>query len=90
MNTRIHNVLTLLILSAFVVSCVSSGGNVKNNSGTFRGRWYNYYDRGLAYSATGDWDNALHDLKKAAAKRDRDQRMARTYGMHFIDYFPHR
>jgi hypothetical protein len=61
-----------------------------DDSGTFRGRWWNYYDRGVAYSEKVDWDRALADLKKAASMRDRDQRMARTYGMHFIDYFPHR
>ncbi len=33
---------------------------------------------------------ALEDLKKARLRRDKDQRMARTYGMHFVDYFPHR
>jgi hypothetical protein len=90
MINRIQKALSLFILSAFLISCVASGSNVRNDSGTFRGRWYNYYDRGLLYSASGDWDSALHDLRKASAKRDRDQRMARTYGMHFIDYFPHR
>jgi hypothetical protein len=90
MINRIQKALGLFILSAFLISCVASGSNIRNDSGTFRGRWYNYYDRGLLYSASGDWDSALHDLRKASAKRDRDQRMARTYGMHFIDYFPHR
>ncbi len=36
------------------------------------------------------WGDAEYDLKKAIGKRSKDQRMARTYGMHFIDYFPHR
>ena len=36
------------------------------------------------------YPEALADFKSAFQQRDRDQRMARTYGMHFIDYFPHR
>jgi hypothetical protein len=35
-------------------------------------------------------DAALKDLATAIGKRDKDQRNARTYGMHFVDYFPHR
>ncbi len=88
-NTLKRTVLIVLITSQ-LFSCATSGDITRGDSGTFRGRWYNYYDRGLAYSAGGEWDNALNDLKKAAAKREKDQRMARTYGMHFIDYFPHR
>ena len=56
----------------------------------FRHRWWNYYARGLSYAEEGCHEEALADLRKAAAQRERDQRMARTYGMHFIDYFPHR
>lgn len=61
-----------------------------SDSGSFRGKWWNYYDRGIEYGEKGDWGNALKDLSKAIDMRDKDQRMARTYGMHFIDYFPHR
>lgn len=56
----------------------------------FRGKWWHYYQRGIGYSRENKLDEALSDLKKAASMRDKDQRMARTYGMHFIDYFPHR
>ena len=90
MKNGIQKALNLLIIFSFIISCTASGGKIRSDSGTFRGRWYNYYHRGVAYTASGDWDNALHDLRKASAKRDKDQRMARTYGMHFIDYFPHR
>ncbi|MDH4232223.1 MAG: HYR domain-containing protein, partial [Nitrospirota bacterium] len=60
------------------------------DSGTFRGKWWNYYDRGLEYSESGQLENAISDISKAISSREKDQRMARTYGMHFIDYFPHR
>ena len=77
MRNGIQNVLSLLIISSFIFSCAAPGSTLRSDSGTFRGRWYNYYNRGLTYSAEGDWDNALHDLRKAAEKRDMDQRMAR-------------
>jgi len=61
-----------------------------DDGGTFRGKWWNYYDRAADRAAGGDYGAASADLKKSLALRDRDQLMARTYGMHFIDYFPHR
>jgi TolB-like protein len=58
--------------------------------GAFRHRWWNYYERGLSFAEGEFYQEALSDLRKAIDQRDEDQRMARTYGMHFIDYFPHR
>ncbi|MCP4263420.1 MAG: hypothetical protein GY774_38820 [Planctomycetes bacterium] len=55
-----------------------------------RGRWWNYYDRGSVYLAYGHYKKAHEDFAEAFAKRSRDKWDARTYGMHFIDYFPHR
>lgn len=59
-------------------------------AGAFRHRWWNYYERGLSFAEGQFFPEAIHDLKTALGKRDKDQRMARTYGMHFVDYFPHR
>jgi hypothetical protein len=59
-------------------------------AGTFRHRWWNYYERGLSYADGEFYREAQSDLREAVRQRDKDQRMARTYGMHFIDYFPHR
>ncbi|MBW1896723.1 MAG: hypothetical protein JRI47_06665 [Deltaproteobacteria bacterium] len=56
----------------------------------FRHRWWNYYERGLSFADGKFFDEAVADLKEAIEQRTKDQRMARTYGMHFIDYFPHR
>jgi len=61
-----------------------------DDGGTFRGKWWNYYGRAADRSSRGDYTAAGADLKKSLGLRDRDQLMARTYGMHFIDYFPHR
>jgi TolB-like protein len=58
--------------------------------GAFRYRWWNYYERGLSYIEGEFYQEALADLKEGIQQRAKDQRMARTYGMHFIDYFPHR
>lgn len=58
--------------------------------GTFRHRWWNYYERALSYADGEFYDYAVSDLQKALQGRDKDQRRARTYGMHFMDYFPHR
>jgi hypothetical protein len=57
---------------------------------TWRDRWWDYYERGMSYAAGEFWDDALADFQAAAAQRDDDQRDARTYGMHLMDYFPHR
>ena len=56
----------------------------------FRHRWWNHYERGLSFAEGEFYQEALADLKEAISQREKDQRMARTYGMHFIDYFPHR
>lgn len=57
----------------------------------FRGRWWNFYDRGLWNQLRGDYEAALSDLQFAMAMRSRDQLWPRTYGMHFLpEYFPNR
>jgi tetratricopeptide (TPR) repeat protein/TolB-like protein len=58
--------------------------------GLFRERWWNFYQRGCSFLEGGFYAEASADFKEALKQRDRDQRRARTYGMHFIDYCPHR
>ena len=58
--------------------------------GSFRHRWWNYYERALSFADGGVYDRAESDLRDAVEQRSTDQRRARTYGLHFIDYFPHR
>jgi tetratricopeptide (TPR) repeat protein len=62
-------------------------GKVK---GSFRGRWWNYYERGLSFMEGEFYKEAIADFDQAIKQRSEDKRMARTYGMHFVDYFPHR
>lgn len=56
----------------------------------FRHRWWNYYLRGLEQAEQQQFAAAREDLVHAIGLRDGDQRMARTYGMRFMDYFAHR
>jgi tetratricopeptide (TPR) repeat protein/TolB-like protein len=64
---------------------------VEMTGGTFfRHRWWNYYQRGISYAEDRQWSRAVADFSAAIGQREDDRRMARTYGMHFIDYFPSR
>ncbi len=56
----------------------------------WRRTWWNFYERGVSYAEGEYWEDAVGDLTEAIRLRDEDQRRARTYGMHFVDYFPHR
>ena len=59
--------------------------------GTFRGRWWNYYERGCSFLDAGSYDKAVSDLNVAVKGRSRDQYWPRTYGLHFLPgYFPNR
>ncbi len=58
--------------------------------GLFQYNWWNYCERALSFGDGGFWHAAELDLKEAIKQREDDQTRARTYGRHFIDYFPHR
>ena len=71
--------------------CIKEGKRYGITKGLFQGRWYHYYERGLSFAEGHCWGKAENDLEKALKQRDDGDRIrARTYGMHFIDYFPHR
>lgn len=58
---------------------------------SFRGRWWDLYERALTYEQYELWDLAEQDIQAALNIRRTDQRWARTYGLHFIpEYFPKR
>lgn len=54
----------------------------------FRGTWWDYYERGLAYSERAVWKAAVEDFRAARKRRDQESWTARTYGVEFIHYFP--
>ena len=61
-------------------------------------RYWNYYERGIAYSITKEWDKAATDFRIALGYQEgalypesNELRRSKTYGVHFIkNYFPHR
>ena len=56
----------------------------------FRGRWWQFYERGVSWSLGGFWAEAESDFRQALTLRGTDHRRARTYGMHFVQCFVHR
>ncbi|MEE4359203.1 MAG: hypothetical protein V2I97_22225 [Desulfococcaceae bacterium] len=66
------------------------GKEYGHTEGIFRERWYDYYRVALSYMEGDFRADALVMLDLALVQRDTDRRMAKTFGMHFIDYFPHR
>ncbi len=55
-----------------------------------RGRWWNYYARGRWYLESRHTALAAEDFRAAIRLRGDDKRDARSYGMHFWDYYPNR
>ena len=58
--------------------------------GTFRQRWWNFYERGRSFADGGFWSEAEADLRTALKLKVADSRQSRTYGLHFISYFVNR
>jgi tetratricopeptide (TPR) repeat protein/TolB-like protein len=56
----------------------------------FRGTWWDYYERGLLYGERGLWNAAIKDFQAALKARGQEDRVARTYGVSFLEYFPQR
>jgi len=90
--------ISLCTICYFVPGCAVEKGKVYEKDGKlygkteglFKARWDDYYVRAISYSEGGYWEDAAVDFSVAIQKRSADQRRARTYGMHFIDYFPNR
>ena len=80
----------VLLFSGCLKASTEGNGESSSNGGNFRHRWWNHYARALDHADHQAYEAAKQDLTVALDRRYEDQRMARTYGMHFIDYFPHR
>jgi hypothetical protein len=88
-------IVTILLLTACAVQhpgpvCVKDQTQYGQVEGAFRSRWWNFYERGRSYLEGECLDAAMSDFRAALKQNDQDQRMVRTYGLHFVDYFPHR
>ncbi|MCH8205147.1 MAG: hypothetical protein IID09_08275, partial [Candidatus Hydrogenedentes bacterium] len=88
-------------LALIVASCATDGADKDkyvrdgNRYGVtedrFRGRWWNYYERGRSFQDGRFLEEAERDLRTALKSRSRDQLWARTYGLHLVrEYFPNR
>ena len=77
--TRIQIFAIIILSLLFVCSSLLAGG-----------KWYNYYEAGLKEMETGNWAKAIENFKEAVKTQYQDTKRIKTYGMHFIEYFPHR
>lgn len=86
------------LLVAVVVGCASDtndqyqrdGIRYGVTQGVFRGRWWSYYERGSSFLAGEFLNEAARDFQKAIEGRSKDTWRARTYGLHFVEFFPNR
>jgi TolB-like protein len=75
----VHFIVAMLSILCLLQAAVLAGG-----------KWYNYYETGLKEMERGNWARAIENFKEALKTQDRDIKTIKTYGMHFIEYFPHR
>jgi tetratricopeptide (TPR) repeat protein len=59
-------------------------------NGVFSTEWWEYYKNAKRLAEAQKWEEAINEYLNAICLNDTDRSRARTYGMHFIEYFPHR
>ncbi len=60
-------------------------------SGLFAGsEWYRVYEQGLEAMQNDNYKEAAKLFREALEGNETDNEHVRTYGLHFIEYFPHR
>ena len=60
-------------------------------SNLFAGKeWYKSYEKGLDAMEKGEYEAAATFFREAIKGNPKDNEKIRTYGMHFIEYYPHR
>jgi TolB-like protein len=92
MKTTVFVILLLALTGCVIQESVynKDGKEYGVTSGLFRDRWWNYYERGLSFSDGVFYGEAIKDFQTAIERRGQDKWRSRTYGMHFVNYFPHR
>ncbi len=93
-----RKVLSTLLLAGIAAGCAGDrpvayqrdGVQYGVTEGVFRGRWWSYYERGTSFLAGAFYAEARADFEQALAGRSRDSWRARTYGLHFVEFFPNR
>lgn len=95
-KTMVKRAFTAFLLALLLSACATqsppprSGSQNAASKGAFRGRWWSYYERGSTHLAAGRFEQAEADFVQALRGRSRDAWQARTYGLHFVEYFPNR
>ncbi len=95
--------MTKWVITGVIICCLMSGCSTPDRSayvrdgiqygvteGVFRGRWWSYYERGTSFLSGKFYEEAAADFETALINRSRDSWRARTYGLHFTNYFPNR
>lgn len=70
--------------------CERDGKHYCRTRERFTSQWYDYYKRAISCMEGECYQDAVADLDEAIKRRPGEKRWANTYGMHFMDYFPHR
>ena len=89
---RTHAALVFVLVAVGCATVVDSPPlrQYAQEEGAFRGRWWSYFDRGVWLARNGYLEEAEADFRMALRGRSRDAWSARTYGLHFTEYFPNR
>ena len=75
----------MLILSIVILLSLSSISPLFSG-----GKWYNHYDKGSKLMRRQLWAKAIVEFTIAIKTKNKDTKRIKTYGMHFIEYFPNR
>ena len=86
-----RGMLTALVLLLFC-GCAGSPERtyVIKEPKIFRRTWFDFYNRARWRLQEGKFQEAEQDFRQALARHDIDSWEERSYGVHFIEYFPHR
>ena len=86
----------MAVLLVALMGCAGQQGVVVDGKtygvtkSVFRGRWWSYYERGSSFLSGSLEEQAAADFQQALRGRSTDTWQARTYGLHFVEYFPNR
>ncbi len=79
MNHKWLPIILILVLGVLSIPQLQAGGE-----------WFKVYGEGLKAMKRGNYEQAARRFKEAIKGNPTDKRKVRTYGLHFIEYFPHR
>jgi len=94
--SRLNKKARWLLFAVLICSaaCSHTGSTCCDYNQVFRGQWDDFYLRALSCIETSNFQQALSDFQSSIERRppskQYDRRMVRTYGMHYLDYFPYR